>query len=358
MPWFQSKPFDGYWGNHWTMSTMNPDDTVDGKAQIASHFYPLIGPYSSNDPKVLEYQSLLMKYTGIDGVIIDWYGVQLLYDYPQLLSSSNLFIQTASKVGLTYAVMYEDRTLAPKTQSDTLLQRQFAQSDMTYLTGHYFNDSNYIHIQGLPLMGVFGPTHVQNSTVWKRIFKGPIQKPFLLPIWGEIDDVGSQGNGEFAWIWNGGSSSQLTNVTNFYSSSSQFFKLGIAYPGFNDFYQQGGWGNGLGWQIQPNNGLTLQSLLTLAKDANISHIQQATWNDYGEGTCIEPTTQFGTNYLEIIQQFTGVPFDEIHLQGIHELYTKRKAFKGDFLKQKQLDQVYYYFISLQPERALDLLAEI
>lgn len=161
---------------------MNPDDTVGGKAQIASHFYPFIGPYSSNDPNVLEYQSLLMKYTGIDGVIIDWYGVQPLYDYPQLLSSSNLFIQTASKVRLTYAVMYEDRTLAPNTQSDTLLQRQFAQSDMTYLTGHYFNDSNYIHIQGLPLMGVFGPTHVENSTVWKRIFKGPIQKPFLLPI--------------------------------------------------------------------------------------------------------------------------------------------------------------------------------
>src|SRR5688572_13914818 len=45
MPWFQSKDVSGYWGSHWRMNTANPD-IVDGEGrrQIASHYYPLIGP--------------------------------------------------------------------------------------------------------------------------------------------------------------------------------------------------------------------------------------------------------------------------------------------------------------------------
>ena len=71
MPWFETPEFNQKWGSHWTMNTQNPDIIVDattGKRQIASHFYPLIGPYSSKDPAVIEYHLLLMKYSGIDGV--------------------------------------------------------------------------------------------------------------------------------------------------------------------------------------------------------------------------------------------------------------------------------------------------
>lgn len=46
-----------------------------GKRQIASHYYPLTGPYASGDAAILDYQCLLMKYAGVDGVMVDWYGV-------------------------------------------------------------------------------------------------------------------------------------------------------------------------------------------------------------------------------------------------------------------------------------------
>ena len=157
MPWFFSKNYDGQWGSHWTMSNANPDDTVDGKAIIASHVYPEIGPYSSNDPDVLEYHFLLMKYSGIDGVLIDWYGTQQVYDYPQLLGATNNARNHLSDVGLDYAVVYEDRTLQSNASNDTSLQRQLAAADLQYLTTEYFNDINYIHINSLPLLAVFGP---------------------------------------------------------------------------------------------------------------------------------------------------------------------------------------------------------
>src|SRR2546429_9272711 len=64
MPWFQSPLTLGpnNWGWHWKMNTRNPN-VIDpnGQRQIASHYYPLIGPYDSTDPDVIEYHMLLMK---------------------------------------------------------------------------------------------------------------------------------------------------------------------------------------------------------------------------------------------------------------------------------------------------------
>src|SRR5205085_10864071 len=75
MPVYQAKPYQGSWGWHWTMNHYNPD-TFDGQGRrnIASHYYPLIGPYDSRDPDVVEYHVLLMKVAGIDGAIADWDG--------------------------------------------------------------------------------------------------------------------------------------------------------------------------------------------------------------------------------------------------------------------------------------------
>src|SRR5512145_1749186 len=50
MPWFEDKTTSGTgkWGWHWTMNNQNPDITdAAGKRQIASHYYPAIGPYAS-----------------------------------------------------------------------------------------------------------------------------------------------------------------------------------------------------------------------------------------------------------------------------------------------------------------------
>jgi len=56
MPWYAAKPVSPTWGWHWTMNAFDPDKEVDGRRQIASRFYPMIGPYDSGDPHVLECQ--------------------------------------------------------------------------------------------------------------------------------------------------------------------------------------------------------------------------------------------------------------------------------------------------------------
>ncbi len=102
MPWFVSKPYSGSWGWHWTMNYFNPDlpPDVNGELQIASWYYPLIGPYDSLDPAVLEYHVLLMKLAGIDGVIVDWYGQDNYYDYSVNNQRTVALLNYARKAGL------------------------------------------------------------------------------------------------------------------------------------------------------------------------------------------------------------------------------------------------------------------
>jgi len=61
-PWFETPEYQGFWGWHWKMNSMNPENILsNGQREIASHYYPLIGPYASNDPDVLEYHFNLME---------------------------------------------------------------------------------------------------------------------------------------------------------------------------------------------------------------------------------------------------------------------------------------------------------
>ena len=115
MPWFDTPDYHTGWGWHWTMNNQDPNvivDSLTGRRQIASFFYPLIGAYASIDPDVIEYHLLLMKYSGVDGVIIDWYGVQGTNgDINRLLDNSNALIDRTDEVGLSFTVMMEDRFL-------------------------------------------------------------------------------------------------------------------------------------------------------------------------------------------------------------------------------------------------------
>jgi hypothetical protein len=58
MPWYQTPSIsgNGKWGYHWTMNHFDPNQKdANGRQEIASHFYPLTGPYDSQYDALLEY---------------------------------------------------------------------------------------------------------------------------------------------------------------------------------------------------------------------------------------------------------------------------------------------------------------
>ena len=93
MPWYASKPVSGTWGWHWTMNKFMPEKKP---LELASHFVPQIGPYDSFDPHAIEYHVQLMKLSGINGVIIDWYGVSDFRDYAMIHRNTCLLYTSPS----------------------------------------------------------------------------------------------------------------------------------------------------------------------------------------------------------------------------------------------------------------------
>src|SRR5690606_16683401 len=138
--------------------------------------YPLIGPYASSDTDVLEYHFLLMKYAGIDGILIDWYGTRGLYDYPLNKRNTEAIVAVLEKVGLEFAIVYEDQTLRDGLDTDAQRVSQ-AGADLQYLEKEFFGKDNYIEIDGKPLLMTFGPQIIKTPAGWNDVFGKINEKP-------------------------------------------------------------------------------------------------------------------------------------------------------------------------------------
>lgn len=360
MPWFFNVEEDGFWGQHWTMTNKNPDIIDEnGKREIASHYYPLIGPYSSNDDDLQEYHLLLMKLCGIDGVIFDWYSSRDVHDYNDLKNSTESFIEEIEDVGLEFAIMYEDKTAQYAdvfSFNNSIIDN--AVLDLQYIQNTYFTSENYIKIDDSELLFLFGPNFITNPLDWENIVSRLDSTPYFMSLWAASDRLGKHAGGEFSWV----DSMHMTTLSNYYEYAYQnnIQTIGGVYPGFNDFYYEGGWRPNANndWIIDHNGVEVFDETLSLTHSSPVESIQLITWNDFGEGTMMEPTLEFGFSYLEKIQEYTGVPYTYEDLQLPYKLYLLRKKYKDDNRLQVILDMAYQAIFTLDLIYAKRLLATL
>jgi hypothetical protein len=110
--------------------------------------------------------------------------------------------------------------------------------------------------------------------------------------------------------------------------------------------------------INYNDTATLQNCLNLAKTSGTNYLQLITWNDYGEGTMIEPTLDFNFTFLQAIQQYTGVSYTVTELQLIYKWYTLRKKYVTNNAVESQLTQAYYDLVALDVKDATVIITQI
>ncbi len=330
MPWFQSLERDGVWGQHWTMTNRNPDIIEsDGKRQIASHYYPLIGSYSTRDKDLQQYHLLLMKLSGVDGVIFDWYGKRNVLDFRLIKKGMESFIKELEKTSLEFAVMYEDRVVHEQARGLSDIQINQAVADLKYIKRKYFTNPKYFKVKGRNLMMIFGPNYITQSSDWDKIFNDLKAPMSLLTLWGARKIVGEEHSaGEYAWI----DRNHLQTLSGYYNNVIDFdtnIVGGVAYPRFNDYYIEGGWKDPMAddWVVE-DRGL---DVFSESFDESLKHpvdfVQIATWNDFGEGTMIEPTAEFGFDHLELLQDYTKTTYTKEDLMIPYSLYQLKKQHK-------------------------------
>ncbi len=371
MPWYQTPSGTGAWGWHWTMDHFNPNNVdADGRAAIASHFYPLIGPYDSRDADVLAYQVALMKLAGIDGVIVDWYGFENYRDYAILNASTHKLIDAVTRAGLLFAICYEDRSIGARV-SEGLVRPSLALDEgrevMAYLDEKWLGSSNYLTHAGRPVLFVFGnPPYFDSAADWETLFADLDPKPWLVT---EDDPVSETEPASYPWPPMGMSQGgALTReildgyLAAFYArTTTDPFRVAGAFPGFHDIYAEAGVGNSYGY-LDPEEGATLKHTLDLALATDPDLVQLITWNDYGEGTSLEPTRETGYRYLELIQaaRRTGggpaFPFVAEDLTLPAQWLDLRRNRRADLAAMRTLDGAYAALVAGDLDLARALLA--
>lgn len=287
MPWFETPGF------HWDM--------------VGRHYNPQIGPYHSGDYNVIEYQLLLMKYAGIDGVIIDWPGRSTMNkDLPANAENTDQIVDQTAKFGMEFAVCFEDQYAVDTGD---------AINSMHWVRDHYFNRPNHIKANGAPALFVFGPQRIAAAD-WPAVLSATGADPMFFTLWYN-DKAGGARDGTFAWLY----SDALTGVSNYYDRPDQGTKVSVLYPGFNAAYPNGQPGWGIGYDL---SGDTMTATYNLSKGVG-EMVQIATWNDYTEGTMIEPTNEFGYRHLTTLQKVLGVTYGQAELEIVRKLYDRRKA---------------------------------
>ena len=328
MPWYASRDVSGQWGWHWAMNHFDPDRVLwEGKREAASHDYPLIGLYDSSDDHAIECQTLLMKIAGLDGVVVDWYGTSDLHDFDFIHNNTQKLVKWLKKVGLRFAICYEDKALASLPDDDA---RKQASLDMQWLEEHWLHDDAYVKDSGHPILFVFGPQRLAKET-WNELRTELKSSAILLGLPHLADK--HEFDGCFAWppVADGKSVSQKSWHRQLDAMYSKNGKLcAVAFPGYKDIYKQAGVRDSYG-SIDTRVGNTFSESLKLAFQSRSKIIQLATWNDYGEGTVIEPTRNHGYRYLEELQRNTrdGKTRSVADLRLPVMLYQLRKRSVGD-----------------------------
>jgi uncharacterized protein YegP (UPF0339 family) len=395
MPWFEANGTQhgytrhGTYGSHWTMANCMAQ-TNGLLNRICADDTPMIGPYSSSDPYVVEYHLLLMKYAGIDGAVIDWGGVMNVSDLPDNKFNGEALMSQLSNFGLKFMVMNEDRNYVrnngpndfanPINNTDDTNDMA---NDLNCLKANgtcgnlYFGSGNYEKLAGnnTPILGDFGPVNYKvangNQWVWDNAWSQAglsANSTTLYSLWWQEGDESNENRGSSAWVWSGAgavgnSSWTILDHETYYAANGTApgttrVKMGSVVPAYYPYYQQGGWSaDAATFTISYNNGAYVDNLFNIVLPSNENYVQMVTWNDFGEGTEFEPTVNKGFTALQHVQQKLGVAYGVNELTLIYNLFNQRVAARkaNNTTRLAQLDQASAYLAALNTAGASTII---
>jgi len=249
--------------------------------------------YRSDDPEVQRKQIARARDMGVQGFVVDWYGDRR----PFLDHSYALLQRVASQNHFKVAIMY-DETEDDNGQATDEALAAMTEAYAAYLRPGAPGRDAYLEYNGRPVIFIFPK---RGHTDWNRVraFVNGWASPPLL-IYKEMPPPQMAGafDGYYPWV-HPGSKGWAPNGENWGKDYLESFyqrmkgqpdkiTVGTVWPGFDD--SKASWS--LNRRIDDRCGKTWDDTMQLFHSYNqirpMPFLLIATWNDYEEGTAIEP----------------------------------------------------------------------
>jgi len=298
-PWYGAPAFGGKWIHQ---------DGVDVTAKsIASHtHYPLSGPYDSIDPAVIERHLRQARAAGIDTLVCSWWGRNDRTDLGILR-----LLKLAPKYSMTVCVFWEP--------SQSALTPQNARADLKYILQAFTKQPAYLRHSGKPVLFLYSQTSRSlMPNQWAGILKEASggNRPGILAITDNENPADSA-------VWDGSYSlwpiTQMGGLSPAQSAQilHQSFQTQIPgkkafnhltvetiTPGYDDRKYNARTENGPGTLVDRLNGQRYRSLWEQALKDAPDWILINSFNQWHNGTEIEPSKEMGNRYLQLTGVYT------------------------------------------------------
>ena len=295
----------------------NPKNPAWGEVDAAKHdidnsaHFPAKGAYSSHDPAVIEWQIDQAKAAGITGFVVSWWGRG---DWDKWHDDSlALLLKCAEKKDFKVSIYWE------RAPGDGQGQIDGAIDDISYVLKKYGQSKAFLKVDGKPVIFAYNRVTCFEMTVsyWPAVIRGIRQRA------GDFVFIGGDQQSSGGYLFDGihsygmglpdDLSKHLTmdklgelharladNYTNAVLIARERNRISclMVSPGFDarKAYK-------FDTQMDRLDGQTYRAFWDEALKASPDWIIITSWNEWHEGTEIEPSLELGDQYLQITDEY-------------------------------------------------------
>jgi glycoprotein endo-alpha-1,2-mannosidase len=246
-------------------------DQNNGQPETVYH--PTLGVYASADPAVIDQQAAWGIHANLDAFIVSWWGQGPGTDavFQEILARAAGGVGPTSQ--MQYAIYYEQEAYQQPSVATIV-------ADLAYLARTAFAQPNYLRVNGQPVVFVYGAQFSSDAVSRWEQAKAQFGGNVYLSL-----DIQNVPGGTTIDSWhNYGTTSRIQDYRPYSMAVS---------PGFWRWADHGA----------PRLGrdpAAFSSALAQIVAAHPDWQLVGTWNEWGEGSGVEPSSEYGTQYIDLL----------------------------------------------------------
>ena len=288
-PWYGTPEVSGEWF-HWNNEGHNPENITDGRRDINAPHYPLQGAYDSKNRSLIAWHFKLAEEAGIDVFICSWWGFGKFSD-----EAFKIILDVAEEINTHIKLTVYVEIAADREGTVAMLEK---------ILKDYGERDSFFKIQGYPVIFIYSrAVNTLSLEDWdyvvRKIRYDGYKALFIADISWNVNKalkVSKIFDGIYSYNPYG-RLKQNKNLAEDYASlkevadEEKVIFAATVLPGFDkpstgSFYPR-------------NNGETYNKTWEAAVNSGAKWILICTWNEWHEGSEIEPSLEYGYQYINL-----------------------------------------------------------